>query len=132
MMKWILTKKKKKIKIKATEIFSKNLEFNLGKQVIIVYPEDLIDELLLNKINESLNQLIKQIIEHLSTDEEGEENTTLLLGELAKQRSIYQIYDEKLSKAAIMKYMKKIRLLAFELKKKLQTYKKEPIKSKGR
>jgi len=132
-MKWFLIKKEKKIKIKKPELAINGLEIELKKQLIIIYPQDVIDRLLLKMIEEDLDKLIRKIINHLTNDEESADETALLLDELARQRSVYREYDHKLSKKAIMKYMKKIRFVAFELKQRLVSYTYEaPKQTKGR
>ena len=129
-MKWSLTKTKKKIKIKNISPPTNSLEHKINKQLIIISNGELIDKLLLKNLEPELNNLIKRILEYLTEEEDDADEAILLFDELARLRSIFNEQEEKLSKSVVTNYMKKIRFVAFELKKRLIRYKLERTTTK--
>lgn len=121
-MKFKLIKLEKKKRAKNQKLPTNEFEIQFNKQTITIYQQKLIDSLLLNKINPDLNKQLKQVFEYLASDEDNEEEGMLLFDELARLRGIAVEYDDKLSKKAQEKYMRKIRFAAFELKKQLMEY----------
>jgi len=124
-MKWSLNKSKKKTKAKNTYPSLDNLEFKIKNQMLVIHHQELIDNLLLKQINANLDELIKRILEYLADEDDNADETMLLFDELARLRSVFAKYDQQLSKEAKLNYMKKIRFVAFELKKRLIGYKLE-------
>ena len=130
-MKYKLTKTKKKNKAKNTHDALNNLERKIKKQKICIKSQTIIDHLLLKEFKVELDKKLVKILEYLSDEEDNADETLLLFDELARLRSIlYE--DQRLSKEITMKYMKKIRLIAYELKKRLISYKTEQTKTKER
>lgn len=125
--------KNKKSKLINREVSKNYLELELDKQKIILNNQKLIDQLYLNKIIPKLEKLAKKILLYLNTEDDDENETSLLYDELAKQRSIIlKRYEKLLSDEAILKYMKNIRFLASELKKRLLTYNYEKVSTRRR
>lgn len=125
--------KNKKNKLINRELSENYLELELNKKIIILNDQKLIDQLYLNKIIPKLEKLARKILLYLNTEEDDENETSLLYDELAKQRSIIlKRYEKFLSNEAILLYMKNIRFLASELKKRLKTYNYEKVSTRRR
>ena len=103
------------------------------KKKIIIISQKIIDKLILKEIMKELNPLLNKIVKYLASDEEDEETSSLLFDDLSKQRSIIlKKYEKLLSAGAINSYMKKIRFLVLELKRKLYSYNNHKTKSRSR
>ena len=123
-MELILIKVKKKKKPKKISKADLSLPVLIKKREIRLNNQYLIDKYLLNHINKELDKLLIRILEYLSSEEDDAGKTSLLFDELSKQRgNILNQYEESMSKLAIEEYMRKIRFAAFELKKRLISYK---------
>ena len=120
-MKFKLTKYKKKIKIKKLEPNTLSFECTINDLELSVVNEKIIDHLVLKDIEPELDDLMKRIIDYLEGDD-SEDEAALLLDELAHLRSVLSEVEKKLSKAVVVMQMKKIRFIAFELKKRLINY----------
>lgn len=130
---YFLIRKKEKNKFINRELSNNYLELEINKITIILNNQRLIDELYLNKIMPKLDALAKEILLYLNSEDDDEDKTSLLYDELAKQRSIIlKRYEKFLSDEAVHKYMKNIRFLASELKKRLLTYNYEKVSRRRR
>ncbi|MDD2409801.1 MAG: hypothetical protein PHD03_03680 [Bacilli bacterium] len=128
-----LIKKKEKNKLLNRELSKNYLELKLNKKTIILNNQKLIDQLYLKEIMPKLDKVTQKILLYLNSDNDDEEQANLLYDDLAKLRSlILKKYEKFLSKEAIHMYMKNIRFIASELKKRLKTYDYEKVSNRTR
>lgn len=113
---------------------SKNIYIiKIKKQEINLIYQELIDRILLKEVFKSLNKTLNNTLKYLTDEEDNEEETSKLYDELAKQRSIIlKKYEKYLSALAKEQYLKKIRFLALELKKRAISYNYSTEKLKSR
>ncbi|MDD4705864.1 MAG: hypothetical protein PHS24_01445 [Bacilli bacterium] len=130
---YYLIKKKEKNKLINRELSKNYLKLEINKKTIILNNQKLIDELYLNKIMPKIDQLANRILIYLNNEDDNQDQTSLLYDDLAKLRSlILKKYEKFLSEETIILYMKKIRFLASELKKRLKTYNYEKVSNRRR
>lgn len=122
-MKYFLVKESLRIRIKSLESNRNSYIIKLEKQEILINYQKLIDKILLKELFKGLNPTLNRILAYLTEEDDTSEATGKLYDDLAKQRSIIlKKYDKYLSDIAKEEYLKKIRFLALELKKRLKTY----------
>lgn len=131
-MYYLIKKKEKNILINS-ELSKNYLKLELNKKTIILNNQKLIDEFYLNKIMPKVDKIVKRILIYLNNEDDDQDQTSLLYDDLANLRSlILKKYEKCLSEEAILMYMKKIRFLASELKKRLKTYNYEKVSNRTR
>lgn len=130
---YCLIKKKEKNILINRELSKHYLKLEIDKKIIILNNQKLIDQLYLNKIMPKINQISKRILIYLNNEDDDEDQTSLLYDDLAKLRSlILKKYENFLSEEAILMYMKSIRFLASQLKKRLKSYNYEKVSNRTR
>lgn len=130
---YYLIKKKEKNLLINRELSKNYLKLEINKKTIILNNQKLIDELYLNKIMPKVDKIAKKILIYLKNEDDDQDQTSLLYDDLANLRSlILKKYEKCLSEEAILMYMKKIRFLASELKKRLKTYNYEKVSNRTR
>ena len=132
-MKYILIKEDFITKIKNFDLSNSTYLIKISKKEILITNQNIIDKLLLQELFKKLNPVLNKIVFYLNDEEDNSESTGKFYDELAKQRSIIiKKYENFLSQKARDEYLKKIRFLALELKKRLTTYTYFEEKSKSR
>lgn len=131
-MKFLLEKTRKG-KVINFDLSQNSLELELKKKTINLNNQEITDIILLKEIMPKLDLLAKNILCYLTEDDDDESKTGLLYDDLARLRSvILKKYEKNLSDEAINKYMKKIRFLVLELKKRLRTYNYQKVSRRTR
>lgn len=112
---YVLVKQKGKFKI---EDLIEYVGFNVSidKHKIILINQILIDKYIKFKYEPDFNKFVYNVISFLDNDPDSD-NAALLLGELERERMVFlNKYEKYLSPKERDYFMKKIRLLANELK----------------
>lgn len=112
---YVLVKQKGKFKIEDL-IEYVGFNINIDKHKIILINQILIDKYIRFKYEPDFNKFVYNVISFLDNDPDSD-NATLLLGELERERMVFlNKYEKYLSPKERDYFMKKIRLLANELK----------------
>ena len=112
---YVLVKQKGRFKI---EDLIEYVGFNVSidKHKIVLINQLLIDKYIKFKYEPDFNKFVYNVISFLENDPDSD-NASLLLGELERERMVFlNKYEKYLSPKERDYYMKKIRLLANELK----------------
>ncbi|NLL02107.1 MAG: hypothetical protein GX265_03710 [Mollicutes bacterium] len=130
-MGYILIKEKDSIKVNSFDLSHNSYTIKLKKREVLLVNQKIIDRILLIELFKKLNPLFKQIIFYLNEETDDTESAGKFLDELAKQRTIIlNKYEKYLSLRAREEYLKNIRFLAIELKRRSITY--TYVEQKGR
>lgn len=112
---YVLVKQKGKFKIEDL-IEYVGFNINIDKHKIILINQILIDKYIRFKYEPDFNKFVYNVISFLDNDPDSD-NAALLLGELERERMVFlNKYEKYLSPKERDYFMKKIRLLANELK----------------
>ena len=109
-------------------------EIKINRNKVYLYNQELIDLIIKDKFYPDYHKVVKQILIYLEDDDSDNEDATLYLEELFKYYDIYiNKYEKYLSTKEKNRFMRELRSLTNELKKKSykKTKKPETI-SKGR
>lgn len=118
-----LIKNKTKYKLIDQTISNNYLELNIKKHTIIINNQDLIDSIYLNKIMTKINKLALKLLPLMEEEDSDYDELILAYDDLSRLRDyILNNYDKFLSKKAKSYYLKNIRFLTLELKKKTRNY----------
>ena len=91
---------------------------NLDVKKVSVYDSNLIDNILTNKFNRSLHEILNKTIIILNDDDETTGGTGIVLDEIARLRSIIGTkYNEFLSKEKEEKFYSQLQLLEVEIQR---------------
>ncbi len=132
-MRYILIKEKESNKVNKFDLSHNSYTIKLNRREVLIVNQKIIDRILLMELFEKLNPVFKKIVCFLNEEADDPESAGKLLDELARQRSIIlKKYEKYLSLRAREEYLKKIRFLAIELKRRLNTYTYVEQKGKSR
>ena len=128
-----LIKSKKKYKLIDQTVSDIYLKLDINKRSIIISNQHLIDTIYLNQIMSKINKIALKLLPLLDDEDSDYDELVLVYDELARLRDyILNNYDKYLSKSAKMAYLKNIRFLNLELKKKIRNYSFENQIKEGR
>lgn len=115
-----LYKTKSKFKISG-DVPIINYQINVGGNTVNIINQLIIDRVVESKYSKNFNNLMKKILEYLDDDDSDSSTALLYLDELSRLRDmLINKYVRYISPELKSKFMKNIRLLAHELKKKVK------------
>lgn len=115
-----LYKTKSKFKISG-DVPIINYQINVGVNTVNIINQLIIDRVVESKYSKNFNNLMKKILEYLDDDNSDSSTALLYLDELSRLRDmLINKYVRYISPELKSKFMKNIRLLAHELKKKVK------------